>query len=151
MAGALEADDFGRPAHQLIWPALVAMHRQGVPVDPVILGHWLRREGLLHRTGGHGYLYELSGAAYSATAVDYYAVIVAEAAWSRRLHQLGKRLIAATAHGTDPDVVHADALDRLAAATRRNQRTAARLAPGTAETTGIRTAAPLSAVPSPAA
>jgi replicative DNA helicase len=151
LTGALDADDFARPAHQLIWPVLVTLHREGTPVDPVILGHRLRREGLLHRAGGHGYLYELSGTAHSATAVDYYAAIVAEAAWSHRLHQLGKHLIAATAHGTDPAAVHAEALHLLTEATHRNQRTAARLAPGTAEAASVRTAAPLSAVPSPAA
>jgi hypothetical protein len=49
--------------------------------------------------------------------VDHYAVIVAELAWSARLHQLGKWLIQATAHGHNPAEVHTQALDRLTALT----------------------------------
>ena len=116
VAGALTAGDFGRPAHQVLWPAMLALHRDGMPVDPITLGHRLRRDGLLHRAGGRDYLAQLASAAHSVTAVDHYAAIVSEAAWTRRLHQLGKDLIAATAHGTDPAALTAEALDRVAAA-----------------------------------
>jgi replicative DNA helicase len=61
VAAALEADDFVRPAHQLIWPTMLALHGQGAPVDPIVLGHRLRRDGLLHRAWGHGYPAQLAG------------------------------------------------------------------------------------------
>jgi replicative DNA helicase len=96
---------------------MLALHQGGIPVDPITLGHRLRRDGLLHRAGGRDYLAQLASAAYSVTAVDHYAAIVAETAWTRRLHRLGKDLIAATtANGTDPAALTAQALDRLAAA-----------------------------------
>jgi replicative DNA helicase len=123
VADALTASDFGRPAHQVLWPVMLALHQDGTPVDPITLGHRLQRDGLLRRAGGRDYLAQLAGAAYSVAAVDHYAAIVAEAAWSRRLQQLGKDLIAATAHSADPSALTDQALDRLTEAANHHGRT----------------------------
>ena len=120
---ALTASDFGRPAHQVLWPVMRALHQDGMPVDPITLGHRLRRDGMLHRAGGRDYLAQLAGAAHSVAAVDHYAAIVADAAWARRLQQLGKDLIAATAHSADPSALTDQALDRLTEAANHHGRT----------------------------
>ncbi|MEZ0065539.1 replicative DNA helicase [Streptacidiphilus sp. MAP12-20] len=114
-SGLLGEEDFATPAHGLVWTAMCALHQAGEPVDPVTVTHRLRRDRVLHQAGGPGYVSGLASAVHSVAAVDHYAVIVAEQAWSARLHTLGKWLIQATVHGHDPAQVHAQALNRLGA------------------------------------
>ncbi|WP_161789885.1 DnaB-like helicase N-terminal domain-containing protein [Streptacidiphilus neutrinimicus] len=113
--GMLGAEDFASPAHGLVWAAMLALRQEDCPVDPVLVTHQLRRQGVLHQAGGPAYVSGLASAVHSVAAVDHYAAIVAEQAWSARLHALGKWLIQATVHGHDPAEVQTEAVNRLSA------------------------------------
>ncbi len=116
VSDVLTAADFSRPAHRILWPAMLALHHTGRPVNPITLGRRLRREGQLRRVGGRDYLTRLAVGASSFAAVDHYAAIVVEAAWTRQLRQIGKDLVSATTYGTDPAALNVQALNRLTAA-----------------------------------
>jgi replicative DNA helicase len=38
----LDAADFYRPAHETVWRAILALHGEDKPTDPIVLSHQLR-------------------------------------------------------------------------------------------------------------
>jgi replicative DNA helicase len=81
----IKPTDFYRPAHELIYQAILDLYGQGEPADPVTVAAELERRGELSRVGGHIYLADLlSSIAVAANAV-YYAEIVRDKATLRRL------------------------------------------------------------------
>ena len=112
--GLLTGTDFARPAHRVVWQALLDLRDASAPTtDPIAVEHALHRTGLLRQAGDRPYLAKLAGAAHSTAAVDYYAHLVVEAAWNRHLHTLGTWLAQQTAHHCDPAALHAEARSRL--------------------------------------
>lgn len=104
--------DYYRPAHETIHRALVALHEQGQPVDPITLTHHLGKLGDLNRVGGPGYIHSLVDAVPTTANATYYAEIVRELAERRRLIETGTRLVlaASTPDGTAAEVREALAL-----------------------------------------
>ncbi len=81
----IKPTDFYRPAHELVYQAILDLYGQGEPADPVTVAAELERRGELSRVGGHIYLADLlSSIAVAANAV-YYAEIVRDKATLRRL------------------------------------------------------------------
>ncbi|MCL6631758.1 MAG: replicative DNA helicase [Alicyclobacillus herbarius] len=82
----LEADDFYRRSHQLIFAAMQELYEQGQPVDVVTTTAALQaHEGRLESVGGVEYLAELAGAMPTVLHVAHYASIVREKALLRRI------------------------------------------------------------------
>jgi len=88
----LQADDFYRPAHQLIFEAIVALFDGNEPIDAVTVSDWLRRTNTLERVGGMAYLSGLLNAVPTTANIEYYAEIVEEAASRRRLMHAGAKV-----------------------------------------------------------
>ncbi len=76
---------FYRPAHALIYKAMIALFERSEPVDLITLTEELRRRGDLEKIGGEFYLTELAGRVSSAANVEYHAHIVLEKALMRQL------------------------------------------------------------------
>lgn len=111
------AEDFARPGHRLIWQALLDLRERNAPTsDPIAVTHALQRTGQLRAAGGRDYLAGLGSAWHLSVAVDYYAHLIAENAWTRRLHALGLWLTQATSCGADPADIHTATMNRLAQA-----------------------------------
>jgi replicative DNA helicase len=89
---SMNAADFYRPAHALIYQAILALYGKGDPTDPVAVSVELERRGDLGRTGGAPYLHTLIATVPTATNAAYYAEIVAEKAKLRRLGEAGVRI-----------------------------------------------------------
>lgn len=87
----LEAEDFYRPAHALIWTAMATLHARGKPIDPMAVMLELRETGELARAGGGTYLAELVEAGATPAAYDA-AVSVHECHRVRRLLQVHTRM-----------------------------------------------------------
>ncbi len=106
--------DFYRPAHQLIYDAVLDLYGRGEPADAVTVSAELTRAGQLVRAGGAPYLHTLISMVPTAANAGYYAEIVAERATLRRLVVAGTRIVqmgydtasgAADVVGTVDDVV----------------------------------------------
>ncbi|WP_356948874.1 DUF3987 domain-containing protein [Streptomyces cacaoi] len=108
----LSPADYYRPAHETIHRAVVALHEQGRPVDPITVADYLSRTGELSRVGGPGYVQSCASAVPSPAHAPYYAGIVRDLAKRRRLMEAGTRLVqaAATPEATPEDVREALAL-----------------------------------------
>jgi len=111
--------DFYRPAHQLVYDAVLDLYGRGEPADPITVAEELTRTGQLIRVGGALYLHTLVNAVPTAANAGYYAQIVAERATLRRLVTAGTRIVQMgydTASGSS-DVVGSvdDVVDRAQA------------------------------------
>ncbi|MEP6600027.1 MAG: replicative DNA helicase, partial [Actinomycetota bacterium] len=89
----LRPTDFYRPAHQLVYDAILDLYGRGEPADPVTVSAELVRSGLIARVGGAEYLVTLIQTVPTAANAGYYAQIVAERATLRRLVTAGTRIV----------------------------------------------------------
>jgi replicative DNA helicase len=115
----LRPGDFYRPAHQLIYDAVLDLYARGEPADPITVSEELTRAGQLVRVGGGLYLHTLVNTVPTAANAGYYAEIVGERATLRRLVTAGTRIVQMgydTASGSS-DVVGSvdDVVDRAQA------------------------------------
>ena len=107
----LSPEDYYRPAHETIHRAILVLHEEGQPIDPITLTHHLDRLGDLRRVGGASYVHSLVQAVPTAANAGYYAEIVHELSERRRLIEAGTRLVQAA---STPDASAAEVREALA-------------------------------------
>jgi replicative DNA helicase len=81
----IEAGDFYKPAHGVIYEAALSLHARGEPIDPVTMAEELRRTGHLDALGGSQALLRIQAATPASANSAHYAQIVSELAMLRRL------------------------------------------------------------------
>jgi len=81
----LKGVDFYRPAHEVIFEAILDLYGKGEPADAITVAAELTRRGEIGRCGGHVYLHDLLASVSIAANASYYAQIVREKAVLRRL------------------------------------------------------------------
>ena len=89
----LRERDFYRPAHELIYDAIVDLYGRGEPADPVTVSAELTKRGDLVRAGGAPYLHTLISSVPTAANAGYYAKIIRERAIMRRLVEAGTKIV----------------------------------------------------------
>ncbi|MFJ3283306.1 replicative DNA helicase [Streptomyces halstedii] len=93
VAGAkLKGRDFYRPAHEMVFTAILGLYAKGEPADPITTAAELAKTGMLPKAGGATYLHTLVQAVPTAANAEYYAEIVKERAVRRRLVEAGTRI-----------------------------------------------------------
>ncbi|HEX7080221.1 MAG TPA: replicative DNA helicase, partial [Gammaproteobacteria bacterium] len=97
IADAVDAADFYRADHRLIFEAIRALVERDQPPDAITVSEILERQGELEAAGGVDYLAQLVEETPSAANIRAYAQIVRERAMLRELIQIGGD-IAASAH-----------------------------------------------------
>ena len=85
--------DFYRPAHELIYDAILDLYGRGEPADPVTVAAELTKRGDLVRAGGAPYLHTLISSVPTAANAGYYAKIIRERAIMRRLVEAGTKIV----------------------------------------------------------
>src|SRR3954468_12665288 len=115
----IKPGDFYRPAHQLVYDAILDLYARGEPADAVTVSAELTHTGQLNRVGGATYLHTLISMVPTAANAGYYAEIVADRATLRRLVQAGTRIVQmgydASSGGTDVLGTVDDVVDRAQA------------------------------------
>ena len=89
----IREQDFYRPAHQIIFNAILDHYVHDQPADAVTIAAELTRRGELSKIGGASYLHTLVSGVPTAANADYYAQIVRERAVLRRLVEAGTRIV----------------------------------------------------------
>src|SRR5450759_140381 len=89
----LKGVDFYRPAHELIYDAILDLYSRGEPADAITVSDELTKRGDLVRVGGQAYLHQLISSVRTAANAGYYAQIVAERAVLRRLVDAGTKIV----------------------------------------------------------
>ena len=90
---AVKAHDFYRPAHELVFDAVLDLFGRGEPADAITVADELGKRGDLTRIGGQAYLHQLIQAVPTAANAGYYAAFVHERAVLRRLVEAGTRIV----------------------------------------------------------
>jgi len=88
-----QPEHFYRPAHQLVYRALVDMRQSGKPIDLVLLREELKLRNQLDAVGGVEYLVALAEGVPSAANAQYYAQIVRDKAMLRELIVAGTEMV----------------------------------------------------------
>ncbi len=99
----LKGHDFYRPAHELIYDAIVDLYGRGEPADVVTISDHLTKRQELQRAGGPAYLHNLAQSVPTAANAAFYGEIVRERAILRRLVEAGTK-IAQLGHTADGEV-----------------------------------------------
>ncbi|MBC8204567.1 replicative DNA helicase [bacterium] len=81
----LDEDSFYRPAHKMIFQAMIKLFTNNEPVDVVTVAEVLRNGKQLEDIGGEYYLAELVDGVSSPASVEYYANIMKDKSVLRRL------------------------------------------------------------------
>lgn len=89
----LRERDFYRPAHELIYDAIIDLYGRGEPADAVTVSAELTKRGDIARAGGAPYLHTLISSVPTAANASYYAKIVREHAIMRRLVEAGTKIV----------------------------------------------------------
>jgi replicative DNA helicase len=89
----LKGRDFYRPAHEMIYRAILDVYAKGEPADPITLAAELTKRGEIAKVGGASYLHTLVQAVPTAANAEYYAEIVHAQGTLRRLVDAGTRII----------------------------------------------------------
>lgn len=85
----VKAEDFYEPSHIDIFKGMIALYEHHQPIDLMTLTSELKNQGTLKKVGGAPYLTELTNFVPTASHVEAYADLVAQAALRRRLIQAG--------------------------------------------------------------
>jgi replicative DNA helicase len=85
--------DFYRPAHELVYEAILDLYGRGEPADAVTVSAELQKRGELGRVGGAPYIHTLLQSVPTAANAGYYARIVRETAILRRLIEAGTKIV----------------------------------------------------------
>jgi replicative DNA helicase len=103
----LRGNDFYRPAHELVYEAILDLYSRGEPADPVTVSAELTNKNELARVGGTPYLHDLISTVPTAANAGFYARIVRERAVLRRLVEAGTRIVQMGygADGMDVDAI----------------------------------------------
>ncbi|UUZ91327.1 replicative DNA helicase [Paenibacillus sp. P25] len=97
----VSSEDFYRPAHQMIYEAMIEIAESNEPVDLVTLTARLQDKQRLEEVGGISFLSELVNAVPTAANVDYYAQIVEEKSLLRRLIRTATQIVSNGYSGED--------------------------------------------------
>lgn len=92
VAEVLGANDFYRPAHQIIFEAMADLAADDQPLDAVTVSERLVSKGLLEKCGGLAYLAEIVEGTPGASNILAYARIVREQSTLRALIGAGQRI-----------------------------------------------------------
>lgn len=90
----LDPEDFYRENHGQVYRASLSLFREGEPIDNVTVAAELEKMGVLERVGGRAQLALLQESVPTAANVEYYARIVKDRAYKRRLITAGSQVTA---------------------------------------------------------
>lgn len=88
----IQGEDFYRPAHQMVYDAVMGLYTAGLAADAVTVFAALREAGAAGQMGGALYLHKLTSVTPTAANAGYYAKIVRGQSVLRRLLEASTRI-----------------------------------------------------------
>lgn len=97
----VEADDFYRRAHQILFQAMIDLNNDGEAIDVLTVQNYLTTNNQLDDVGGVAYIAELATSVPTAANAGYYAKIIEEKSMLRRLISTATNIITQANNGDD--------------------------------------------------
>lgn len=101
----LKPESFYKPAHKIIYEAMLNMFRKNEPIDIVTISEYLRNREELELAGGRAYINDLAINVVTTTNIEYYAKIVQEKEIKRALINAGSEIVSMSYESEDTDNV----------------------------------------------
>ena len=98
----LTPDSFSDERHARIAAAIIALHRDGSPVDLLTVTQELRRREQLDAVGGAFYISQLTSKVASTANAEHHARLIAEAHAMRSLARVASDIAQDSGHASDP-------------------------------------------------
>lgn len=100
-AAGLEPDDLYSPSNKRIYAAMLELHEAKRPIDPILIGEVLKREGSLEAIGGVPAITNLSWGVPPRTDITQFIEIVRQHAQVRKLIRACNEIITNAASGQE--------------------------------------------------
>ena len=100
----LKPESFYKPAHRLIYGAILEMFRRNEPIDIVTVSELLRSREELDKAGGRSYINDLAMNVVTTANIEFYARIIKEKELRRALINAGSEIVATTYECEDTDM-----------------------------------------------
>lgn len=100
----LKPESFYKPAHRLIYGAILDMFRKNEPIDIVTVSELLRNREELDKAGGRSYINDLAMNVVTTANIEFYARIIKEKELRRALINAGSEIVATTYECEDTDM-----------------------------------------------
>ncbi len=98
----VEADDFYRRAHQILFQTMIDLNDDGEAIDVLTVNSRLEMNNQLDDVGGVAYIAELASSVPTAANIGYYAKLVAEKAVLRRMISAATNIITQAKEQDEP-------------------------------------------------
>lgn len=86
-------DSFYKPAHKVLYSAIVDLFNKSEPVDIVTVSEYLRDADKLEKAGGRAYINDMAFNVVTTANIEHYAKIISEKATLRELIVAGNEII----------------------------------------------------------
>ena len=101
----LNPKSFYKPAHKVIYQAMLDLFRKNEPIDIVTVSEFLRNDEKLEAAGGRAYINDLALNVVTTANVEFYAKIVQEKEIKRALINAGSEIVSMSYENEETDVV----------------------------------------------
>jgi replicative DNA helicase len=101
----LKPESFYKPAHKLIYEAVLELFRKNEPIDIVTVSEHLRNKEELDNAGGRAYINDLALNVVTTANVEFYAKIIQEKEIKRALINAGSEIVSMSYENEETDKV----------------------------------------------
>ena len=101
----LKPESFYKPAHKLIYEAILDLYKKNEPIDIVTVSEHLRYNEELENAGGRAYINDLALNVVTTANVEFYAKIIQEKEIKRALINAGSEIVAMSYENEETDIV----------------------------------------------
>ncbi len=101
----LKPESFYKPAHKIIYEAVLELFRKNEPIDIVTVSEHLRNNDELENAGGRAYINDLALNVVTTANIEFYAKIVQEKEIKRALINAGSEIVSMSYENDDTDMV----------------------------------------------
>ena len=105
----LKPESFYKPAHKIIYEAVMDLFRKSEPIDIVTVSEQLRNQEKLEKAGGRSYINDLALNVVTTVNIEFYAKIIQEKEIKRALINAGSEIVSMSYESDDTDKVLDDA------------------------------------------
>ena len=105
----LKPESFYKPAHKVIYEAVLDLFKKAEPIDIVTVSEHLRNKEELEKAGGRSYINDLALNVVTTANIEFYAKIIQEKEIKRALINAGSEIVAMSYESDDTDRVLDDA------------------------------------------
>lgn len=101
----IKPESFYKPAHKIIYEAMLELFRKNEPIDIVTVSEHLRNDEKLEDAGGRAYINDLALNVVTTANIEFYAKIIQEKEIKRALINAGSEIVSMSYENEETDAV----------------------------------------------